>query len=51
VFDSSTTTLAPRFPRVRAAERPVKPAPITATSAEEGNSPVVAAGIEVVVSQ
>ena len=29
---SSTATFAPRLARVRAAERPVKPEPITATS-------------------
>ena len=36
---SSTTTLAPRRARARAAERPVKPPPMTTASACAGRDP------------
>jgi len=48
---SRMTTFTPRFARVRAAERPVKPAPIMATSVRAGTSPAVPDGIAAVVSQ
>src|SRR5438552_3617373 len=37
VSDSRTATVAPRLAKARAAERPVKPAPIIATSALSGS--------------
>ena len=52
VSDSSTATFAPRLASVRAAERPVNPAPITATSTVSGRDPeAFGAAIAVVVSQ
>ena len=52
VSDSSTTTLAPRFESARAAERPVKPAPMTATFTRSGSRRVGSVpGIFVVVNQ
>ena len=52
VSDSSTATLAPRFARVRAADRPVKPAPITATSTRSGSAGALSpCGIATVVNQ
>ena len=52
VSDSSTATFAPRLASVRAAESPVKPAPITATSTMSGSGRADSVvGISVVVSQ
>ena len=52
VSPSSTVTFAPAFANLRAADKPVKPAPMTATSAVSGSArdPSVA-GISTVVNQ
>src|ERR1700756_3003791 len=51
VCASKTVTDAPDFARVRAAERPVKPAPIMATSTRWGKSRAAGFGISMVSSQ
>ena len=52
VWASSTATFAPRLVSARAAARPVKPPPITATSTVSGNAPEASpAGIDVVSIQ
>ena len=52
VSDSSTATFAPRLAKVRAADKPVKPAPITATSTVSGTDPALSlSGIDTVVNQ
>src|SRR5882724_8588162 len=51
VCESKTATVAPDFASDLAAERPVSPAPIMATSTRCGSSRVTAAGISTVSSQ
>ncbi len=51
VCESKTATVAPDFASDLAAERPVNPAPIMATSTRCGSSRVTAAGISTVSSQ
>jgi hypothetical protein len=51
VSDSSTTTFVPRLASESAAESPVNPAPMTATSALYGNGCAGGVGIWTVVSQ
>src|ERR1700736_697961 len=51
VWDSRTATLAPRFASVLAADNPVKPAPITATSTRSGEGCCGSAGISAVYNQ
>src|ERR1700730_1887641 len=51
VWDSRTATDPPPRARERAAERPVKPAPMMATSTRCGNSRGAGAGLSTVSSQ